>query len=95
MYVNSIQIREGRLSDAQLALLGGPEASGIPLVLPPSNVTGQWDFEFGDLGARSDANLAYFDGDTGVTATNTLFGTTGEGEFVAKFPTSTANRPPS
>jgi hypothetical protein len=35
MFVNSIQIREGRLSDAQLALLGGAEAAGIPLVLPP------------------------------------------------------------
>jgi hypothetical protein len=82
MYVNSIQIREGRLSDAQLALLGGPEASGIPLVLPPSNVTGQWDFNFADLSATVGSPLEYLDGDGGVTATKTMFGTTESGEFI-------------
>jgi len=29
-YVNAIQIREGRMSDADIAALGGPDASGIP-----------------------------------------------------------------
>jgi hypothetical protein len=90
MYVNSIQIREGRLSDAQLALLGGPEASGIPLVLPPSNVTGQWDFEFGDLTATIGSPLRYLDGDTGLTQAGTLFGTT-----TARGPTSGAKWPTS
>jgi hypothetical protein len=76
MYVNSIQVREGRLSDAQLALLGGPEAAGIPLVLPPSNVTGQWDFQFGDLSATIGSPLQYLDGEAGVTQAGTQFGTT-------------------
>src|SRR5262249_46381084 len=48
MYVNSIQIRPRRLSDAEMAGLGGPQASGIPVALPVSNVSGQWDFERGD-----------------------------------------------
>jgi hypothetical protein len=30
MYVNSIQIRSGKLSDAEMAALGGPSAAGIP-----------------------------------------------------------------
>jgi len=81
MYVNSVQIRGGRLSDAELALLGGPSATGIPQTLPQSNVTGQWDFNFGDLSATVGTPLAYLDGDAGVTAAGTLFGTTGDGDF--------------
>ena len=34
IWVNSIQIRAGKLSDAQLTALGGPSASGIPVVIP-------------------------------------------------------------
>jgi hypothetical protein len=30
-YVNSVQIREGKLSDQALIRLGGPSAAGIPL----------------------------------------------------------------
>jgi hypothetical protein len=33
-YVSSIQVRDGKLSDAELAALGPPTAIGIPLVLP-------------------------------------------------------------
>ena len=38
MWVNSIQIRSGKLSDAELTALGGPSASGIPvaIVAPPA-----------------------------------------------------------
>ena len=82
MWVNSIQIREGKLTDAQIVALGGPTATGIPIATPRSNVTGQWDFEFGDLGASIGRNLTYLDGDAGVTATKTIFGTTDAGEFV-------------
>ena len=32
-YVNSIQVRDGKLSDDALIALGGPEAGGIPIVL--------------------------------------------------------------
>ena len=81
MYVNSIQIRAGRLSDAELALLGAPTAAGIPATLPASNVTGQWDFDFADLSATVGSPLDYLDGAEGLTKAGTLFGTTGEAEF--------------
>ncbi|MCP5516601.1 MAG: hypothetical protein H7A45_04985 [Verrucomicrobiales bacterium] len=81
MFVSSIQIREGRLSDAQLALLGGPVAGGIPIALPTSNVTGQWDFNFADLSATIGSPLQYLDGAEGLTAAGTMFGITGEGDF--------------
>jgi hypothetical protein len=33
MWVNAIQIREGRLSNAEIEALGGPTATGIPIVI--------------------------------------------------------------
>jgi hypothetical protein len=33
MWVNSVQIRAGALSQAELAALGGPSASGIPVII--------------------------------------------------------------
>ncbi len=80
MFVNSIQIRAGRLTDAELALLGAPTPSGIPVALPASNVTGQWDFDFADLSATVGDPLAYLDGAEGLTKAGTLFGTTGDTE---------------
>ncbi|MCW5557170.1 MAG: hypothetical protein KIT22_04965 [Verrucomicrobiae bacterium] len=78
--MNSIQIRAGRLSDAECAILGAPSASGIPVALPTSNVTGQWDFDFGDLGASVGSDLQYFDptfdGPDGTSDDKTAFGTT-------------------
>jgi hypothetical protein len=35
-YVNSVQIRDGKLDDYEAAALGGPQASGIPQVIPGS-----------------------------------------------------------
>ncbi len=81
MWVNSIQIRPGKLSDAQIAALGGPSASGLPIATPTSSVTGQWDFDFADLGPSVGKPLAYLDGAEGLTAAGTRFGTTGEEEF--------------
>ena len=78
MFVSSIQVRAGRLSDAELLLLGAPSASGIPIAVPTSTVTGQWDFEFGDLGASIGAPLAYLDGDAGLTKEGTKFGLASE-----------------
>ena len=79
-YVNSIQVREGKLTDAELAALGGPSASGIPVVVPPTTVKGQWDFDFAagknGLGPTVGQTLEYFDGTTGTTAAGTQFGTT-------------------
>jgi len=80
MYVNSVQVRAGRISDAEAVLLGGPSAAGIPAVIPKSTVTGQWDFEFADLGATVGTPLAYFDstfdGPLGLADDKTTFGTT-------------------
>ncbi len=78
MYVNSIQIRAGRLTDAQMAALGKPTARGIPPAIPPTNVTGQWDFDYGDLGATIGRPLTYLDGPGGLTESLTYFGVTGD-----------------
>ena len=75
VYVKSIQVRNGRLSDAQMAALGGPSATGIPQTIPATQVTGQWDFNFGDLSATVGKDLQYFDGLSGSTAGATAFGT--------------------
>ena len=37
-FVSAIQIREGRMSDADIAALGGPDANGIPSA-PAGSVT--------------------------------------------------------
>jgi hypothetical protein len=74
VYVKSIQVRNGKLSDAQMVALGGPSASGIPQVLPATSVTGQWDFNFGDLSATVGKDLQYLDGSSGQTAGLTQFG---------------------
>src|SRR5690606_17000178 len=57
MWVNAIQIREGRMSDEEIAALGGPDASGIPL--PYSS----WDFEDPDnpLAATVGNDLQFID----------------------------------
>lgn len=81
MWVNSIQIRSGTLSDAELAALGGPSAGGIPASIPETHVTGQWDFNVniasmnGQLAPTVGKALLYLDGPTGVTSNETRFGT--------------------
>jgi hypothetical protein len=45
VFVNSIQIRNYKVSDAGMAALGAPTVEGIPLV------SGQWDFEAGTAAA--------------------------------------------
>jgi len=74
-YVNAVQIREGKLSDAQLTALGGPSATGIPIVVRETSVVGQWDFE-SNLSATVGQALEYFDGPGGQTETKTQFGST-------------------
>ena len=76
MYVNSIQIRSGKLSDAQLTLLGGPSAAGIPLVIQDAKVSGQWDFDKGTLAATIGKPLEFFQGAGGAAETRTEFGDT-------------------
>ncbi|MDB6037952.1 MAG: hypothetical protein JWM99_1793, partial [Verrucomicrobiales bacterium] len=75
-YVSSVQVRNGKLSDAQLAVLGKPTAAKIPQVIPETHVTGQWDFQFGDLSASVGKDLQYFDGTAGESFANTVYGTT-------------------
>ncbi|MDX1748489.1 MAG: hypothetical protein R3324_21360, partial [Halobacteriales archaeon] len=74
-YVSSIQVREGKLSDAQLASLGGPSASGIPLYVPDAPVSGQWDFRAG-LAPSVGQALEYFGGPTSLAGENTEFANT-------------------
>lgn len=38
-YVNSIQVRDGKLPDDEVAALGGPSAEGIPLPVPDVGLT--------------------------------------------------------
>ena len=75
VYVKSIQVRNGRLSDAQMAALGGPSPTGIPQTIPATAVTGEWNFQFGDLSASVGKDLQYLDGANGTTASLTQFGT--------------------
>jgi len=75
MWVSSIQISAGKMTDAQLAALGGPSASKIPIATPNTTVAGQWDFEFGDLSATAGKPLQYFDGPAGQTVAGTVYGT--------------------
>ena len=80
MWVNSIQIRSGKLSDAEMVALGGPGAGGIPQTILANNIAGQWDFNRGDLSATIGKPLRYldpaFDGPTGSATDKTAFGTT-------------------
>lgn len=50
-YVNSIQIRNYKMSNEGIAALGGPSPEGVPLV------SGQWDFEAGNLTATIGTDL--------------------------------------
>jgi hypothetical protein len=81
MWVNSIQIRAGKLSDAEIVALGKPTAAGIPVVAPKSGVSGQWDFNVnntflnGRLAPTVGRALQYLDGAGGATETGTRFGT--------------------
>jgi len=67
------------LSDAQCAGLGAPTGRDLPVALPATTVTGQWDFDFGDLSATVGKPLQYFDatfdGPSGTNANLSTFNT--------------------
>lgn len=65
-YLNSVQIRNYKMSDEGIAALGGPAVDGIPLV------SGQWDFEAGNLGATIGTDLALRPDTEFVTAFDTV-----------------------
>lgn len=81
-YVNSVQFRDATITAEDAAALGAASADGIPIPLPnpvPTvvpKVTGQWDFEQGDLRATVGQDLQYGDGPTGHVQQHTTFGTT-------------------
>ncbi len=77
-YISSIQVSSVKLTDAELVALGKPTAGGIPVATPVTSVTGQWDFDLGDLSATAGKDLLYFDGANGQSVANTTFGTTTE-----------------
>jgi len=47
---------------------------GIPVAIPQSSVSGQWDFDRGDLAATVGKPLQYLDGVAGSTVAKTQFG---------------------
>ena len=73
-YLNAVQIREGKMTDDEVAALGGPDASGIPL--PYSS----WNFDnpSNPLAADVGADLQYVDP---TLASIYQAGVTGEGSF--------------
>jgi hypothetical protein len=75
VYISSIQVRSGKLGDAQMVLLGGASASKIPQTIPSTSVTGQWDFNYSNITATVGTDLQYFDGTNGQTAQTLVFGT--------------------
>ncbi len=56
-YVKSIQVHNGKLSDAEMVALGGISSGAIPVATPVTSVTGQWDFNSGDLTATGGQGL--------------------------------------
>ena len=57
VYVKSIQVRSGKLDDAEMAALGAPTGQAIPQTVPATTVTGQWDFNVGNLMATVGKDL--------------------------------------
>ena len=83
VYISSLQVRNYKMSDAEIAALGGVgSAAGIP------TVTGQWDFTNGDLGATIGKDMEFL----GNTEASTTFGTetiAGQTANVMNFPAAT------
>jgi hypothetical protein len=75
-YINSIQIRNYKMSDAGVAALGGPTADGVPLV------SGQWDFDNGDLVATIGTDIVPRPGTELVTAFETTVFEDGAGNVM-------------
>jgi hypothetical protein len=78
-YVNSIQFRDGTVNAKEAAVVGAASAAGIPHPITarvPQKVTGQWDFDNGDLRATLGTDMQYGDGPTGRMKDHTSFGTT-------------------
>ena len=57
-----------------MVALGKPDGNPIPVAAPVTYVTGQWDFNIGNLMASVGKDLQFFDG-AGSTSNLTQFGT--------------------
>ncbi|GEM_PF-875245 len=76
-YISSLQVRQGRMSDDQIAALGGPTASGIP---SPNPVKGEWNFDdaANPLAATVGSDMQFVDA---ALASRYKAGVTGQGDF--------------
>lgn len=86
-FVNSVQIVNRRLSDAEVASLGGASASGIR----PPDVVGQWDFDGGNLAATV-ASALEFRGDTSDSTTFSASMIGGQEARVMSYPAASATQ---
>jgi len=75
-YINSVQIRNYKMTDAGIAALGGPTADGVPLV------SGQWDFNEGTLAATIGTDMAARPGTELITAYETTLFEDGAGSVM-------------
>jgi hypothetical protein len=64
-YVNSVQVRNYKMKDIELAALGGPSPYGVPLV------SGQWDFDSANLSATIGSDMQYRNPDAFFTQFDT------------------------
>ncbi len=75
-YVNSVQFRDGTVNAKEAAVIGAASVEGIPHPITarvPEKITGQWDFDSGDLHATLGTDMQY--GDQRMQD-HTSFGTT-------------------
>ncbi len=78
-YISHLQFRAGRMSDEEVAALGGPSASGIP---SPNPVKGEWNFDDAahPLAATVGSDLQFVDP---TQASQYKAGVTGQGDFAS------------
>ncbi|MCD8534777.1 MAG: hypothetical protein LR011_08310 [Verrucomicrobia bacterium] len=76
VFLSAVQVRDGYLSSADAAALGGPSSAGIPLPVQAQPIRGLWTFDSGDLSGTIGADLAFLDGPGGTTDGATSFGST-------------------
>src|SRR5262249_16113023 len=76
-FISSLQVRQGRMSDDEIAALGGPDAAGIPT---PNPTKGEWNFDVPahPLAATIGSDLTYVDSSV---ANLYKFGVTGQGDL--------------
>lgn len=97
-YVNSVQIREGKMSDVEIELLAGPSAEGIPVsffddpnaTLSTRNVFGKLG---GDMGVQTRRLTVFNSGETEDLVIESVTPTGPESEFftVVSFPETLAS----